>query len=315
MKKWNYYNEFDPKAADWIRELIRSKLVPDGEVDTRSISDVKATDLTGFIQCHFFAGICGWPYALQLAAWPSTRPVWTGSCPCQPFSVAGKGKAQADERHLWPAFHRLIQECCPDVVFGEQVASAIGHGWLDGIRSDLEGAGYALGAAVLGAHSVGAPHIRQRLFWGGHRMADAACGLVLPNGSGRDAGRQASEATGHGRAVESASSARAVGDARCERDESRGIAGIVAGESGAAEGEAREREWDGHAAGDCRSAWDDFYVVPCADGKARRIGSGIQPLAHGVPGRVAQLRGLGNAIVPQVAAEFVRAFEEVRGLL
>jgi len=161
----NYYNEFDHKAAAWLRELIRAGLIPDGHVDTRSIVDVQPSDLTSYTQCHFFAGIGGWSLALQLAGWPADRPVWTGSCPCQPFSSAGKQLGAADERHLWPAFFSLIRQCRPESVFGEQVANAVGHGWLDGISADLEGENYSCGAAVLGAHSVGAPHIRQRLYW------------------------------------------------------------------------------------------------------------------------------------------------------
>jgi DNA (cytosine-5)-methyltransferase 1 len=161
----NYYNEFDPKAAAWLRELIKQKLIPNGIVDERSITEIKPNELTEYTQCHFFAGIGGWSLGLQLAGWPEDRSVWTGSCPCQPFSSAGKKLAQADERHLWPVFFNLIRQCRPDVVFGEQVASAIGKGWLDGVSADMESENYACGAAVLGAHSVGAPHIRQRLYW------------------------------------------------------------------------------------------------------------------------------------------------------
>jgi DNA (cytosine-5)-methyltransferase 1 len=87
----NYYNEFDPYAAQWLRNLIEAGHIPQGEVDSRSIKDVKASDLSGFVQCHFFAGLGGWSRALRLAGWPKDRPVWTGSCPCQPFSAAGAG--------------------------------------------------------------------------------------------------------------------------------------------------------------------------------------------------------------------------------
>src|SRR5271170_8096807 len=121
-----YYNEWEPYPAQWLRNLIAAKLIAPGDVDERSIKDVKADDLKGYTQCHFFAGIGGWPLALRLAGVSDDARVWTGSPPCQPFSVAGKGKAQADERHLWPAFFRLIAECRPAVVFGEQVANAIG---------------------------------------------------------------------------------------------------------------------------------------------------------------------------------------------
>ena len=161
----NYYNEFDPYAAQWLRNLMEAGHIPQGEVDTRSIKDVSASDLTGFVQCHFFAGLGGWSHALRLAGWPEDRPVWTGSCPCQPFSAAGAQKGTADDRHLWPTWFNLIRECRPGVVFGEQVEAAINHGWLDLVQSDLESEGYACGAAGIPAAGVGAPHIRQRLWF------------------------------------------------------------------------------------------------------------------------------------------------------
>ena len=164
----NYYNEFDPFAAAWLRELINDKLIPEGEVDERSIIDVDGKDLKGFTQCHFFAGIGGWSYALKLAGWSADRPVWTGSPPCQPFSVAGNKKGQDDERHLWPHFFSLIRECSPPTVFGEQVAAAIRTEWFDDLQSDMENEGYATAMAVLPACSVGAPHKRERLFFVAH---------------------------------------------------------------------------------------------------------------------------------------------------
>jgi len=162
-----YYNEFDPHAAEWLRNLMADGLIPAGVVDERSIVDVQAEDLAGFTQCHFFAGIGGWPLALQLAGWPDDREVWTGSCPCQPFSTAGKRQGTKDARHLWPEFARLIAQCHPATVFGEQVASRAGRDWLAGVRVDLETLGYGVGGADLCAAGVGAPHIRQRLFWVG----------------------------------------------------------------------------------------------------------------------------------------------------
>ena len=166
-----YYNDNDPFICEWLRELIQAGLIADGEVDDRSIELVQPEDLRGFSQCHFFAGIGGWSYALRLAGWPDDRPVWTGSCPCQPFSSAGKGDGAADPRHLWPAWFRLIRECRPECVFGEQVASPDGLGWFDRVSTDLEGADYAVGAVDTCAASVGAFHIRQRLYF----VADAEC--------------------------------------------------------------------------------------------------------------------------------------------
>jgi DNA (cytosine-5)-methyltransferase 1 len=175
-----YYNEHDPFAAAWLRELIADGLIAPGEVDERSIEDVRPDELAGFVQCHFFAGIGIWSLALRGAGWPDDEPVWTGSCPCQPFSAAGKGGGFDDERHLWPAFHWLIDQCAPPIVLGEQVASSDGLAWLDLVSADLEASSYAFGAVDTCAAGFGAPHIRQRLYW----MADTVCGRT------NDASRQ-----------------------------------------------------------------------------------------------------------------------------
>lgn len=160
-----YYNEFDPKAAEWLRELINMGMIAPGIVDERSIVDVDWRDLHGFTQCHFFAGIGGWSYALRLAEIPDDTPLWTASLPCQPFSSVGKQLGKQDERHLLPHFLELVKKCKPDTIFGEQVERAIGHGWLDDLQATMEAESYAVGHCVLGAHSIGAAHIRQRLYW------------------------------------------------------------------------------------------------------------------------------------------------------
>lgn len=163
-----YYNEIDPYAAQWLRNLIKAGHIAPGYVDERSIVDVKPEDLTEFKQCHFFAGIGVWSLALRNAGWTDDKPVWTGSCPCQPFSAAGNQLGTADERHLAPIWLNLIRERKPTNLFGEQVAAAIGKHWLDDLFNELENQSYACGAAVLPACSVGAPNIRERLFWVGH---------------------------------------------------------------------------------------------------------------------------------------------------
>jgi DNA (cytosine-5)-methyltransferase 1 len=164
-----YYNEIDPFAAAWLRELMKAGLIADGEVDERSITDVSADDVRGFVQCHFFAGIGGWSYALRLAGWADDRAVWTGSCPCQPFSSAGSQVGGNDPRHLWPAWFRLIAISRPRILFGEQVENAIAHGWMDLVCDDLESTGYAVWPASLPATAVGANHERRRLWF----VADA----------------------------------------------------------------------------------------------------------------------------------------------
>ncbi|WP_423454339.1 DNA cytosine methyltransferase [Ottowia sp. VDI28] len=163
-----YYNEFDPYAAQWLRNLIAAGHIAPGDVDERSIEDVHPNDLRGYTQCHFFAGIGVWSYALRRAGWPDDRPVWTGSCPCQPFSQAGEGVGFDDERHLWPHFHWLIQECRPPVILGEQVASKDADPWIDLVQDDMEALDYAFGAVPFPSAGVGAPHIRDRTYWVAH---------------------------------------------------------------------------------------------------------------------------------------------------
>jgi DNA (cytosine-5)-methyltransferase 1 len=289
----NYYNEFDPYAADWLENLISFGCIAPGDVDRRSIVDVQPDDLKGYTQCHFFAGIGGWSQALKLAGWPDERPVWTGSCPCQPFSVAGLGKGTADERHLWPEFARLIAECGPPVVYGEQVASKDGREWLAGVRADLEALGYEVGAADLCAAGAGSPHIRQRLYW----LADANSGTggqKRSNDGGGSAGGCEVERPGLG----GGSLFGRVGHADNEGPQGRGVSGHSPGQR-----PAGEAGLDG--------AWSRYDVVQCIDGKARRFEPGSFPLAHGVSNRVGRLRAYGNAIVPQVAAEFVGAYMDI----
>lgn len=172
-----YYNEADPYAAQFLRNLIAAGELPAGVVDERDIRDVQPSNLDGFAQCHFFAGVGIWAKALQIAGWRDTQPVWTGSCPCQPLSAAGKGLGFDDERHLWPDWHWLIQQCRPETIFGEQVASADGLKWADLVQADLEATDYAFGPVDTCAAGFGGYHIRQRLYFASidTRLANAAC--------------------------------------------------------------------------------------------------------------------------------------------
>ncbi|MDM7564363.1 DNA cytosine methyltransferase [Klebsiella oxytoca] len=315
-----YYNEIDPFAAQWLRNLIASGHIAPGEVDERSIEDVTPDDLRGFTQYHFFAGIGVWSHSLRIAGWPDDRPVWTGSCPCQPFSAAGKGDGFADERHLWPHFFHLISEHRPQHVFGEQVASGNANTWFDLVQADLEGVGYAFGLVPFTSAGIGAPHIRERAYWvansGGERL-----NRINPLLQWEECGR--------------------VTESVLEASRDRN-AGSVANTNG--ERSQREREncnqerWEGS---DVRQAglrcgtgfistlevngfWRDADWLFCRDGQWRPVESGTFPLVarfakslgHGKSSlramagrnRTGRLKGYGNAINAQAAAEFIRAY-------
>jgi DNA (cytosine-5)-methyltransferase 1 len=247
--KGAYYNEFDPKAAAWLRELVKRNLIAPGEVDERSIAEIQPSDLNGFVQCHFFAGIGGWSYALRLAGWPDDQPVWTGSCPCQDFSLAGKQAGFEGDRDWWPTWKRLIEVGAPHFLFGEQVDDS--PEWIDRTANDLEALDYTFGACVVPAYTVGILQERSRFFFGAHA-----------------AGK-------HGRSHD------------------RVVAGGIGGPSltvGRLFGPLVSGGW-----------WQ-------TDAGAERLPT----LCRNFNGLSTILRGFGNAIVPEVAAEFIRAFMEAK---
>jgi DNA (cytosine-5)-methyltransferase 1 len=338
-----YYNEIDPYAAQWLRNLIAAGHLAKGEVDERSITEIQPDDLLGFNQCHFFAGIGVWGYALRQAGWADDRPVWTGSCPCQPFSAAGKQEGFADERHLWPAWFNLISQCRPAIVLGEQVASALD--WLDLVSTDMESAGYAFGAADLCAAGFGGAHIRQRLYWVGHSRQpglEGYAGHVTDGGGGRNRvdqlPRQAHLSgwpSGLGDADSartqtgvSESSKRQSGDTEVNDD--RGDRLFRSGEGrskfGGLADANHERQFAAPVSRLCneeynaeprsgsgkrpdapmlgRDAADWLY---CRDGKWRPVEPGTFPLADAAASRVGRLRAYGNALDAETATQFVAA--------
>ncbi|HDU4318712.1 TPA: DNA cytosine methyltransferase [Klebsiella aerogenes] len=355
MTPASYYNEIDPFAAQWLRNLIAAGHIAPGEVDERSIEDVTPDDLRGFTQCHFFAGIGVWSHSLRLAGWPDDKPLWTGSCPCQPFSVAGKGDGFADERHLWPAFHHLISERRPQHVFGEQVASGNANVWFDLVQADLEGMGYAFGLVPFTSAGIGAPHVRERAYWVAHassgrydRWTEAAgqeartgTGIAIGVGIGglgnsnvarlERLGGNDSAAGREGSAGPAA--APGVHDGLANTDnEQHSIAISRCGHEHASTGREQDPAASAGLRGDYRPLevngfWRDADWLLCRDGKWRPVEPGTFPLVDGAaarlgrvePGvarvassnRVGRLKGYGNAINAQAAAEFIRAYVEV----
>jgi DNA (cytosine-5)-methyltransferase 1 len=308
-------------------------LIMPGLILDCDIRDLDPRSLRKTARVHLFAGVGGWDYALTLAGWPRDRPVWTCSCPCQPFSGAGQRASFDDPRHLWPQASRLLRVRRPAVLFGEQVASPFGKAWLDLVLSDLENHGYACGAVIVPAAGVGAPHGRHRTFF----VADAAHrsdrnGNTRRRGNGyahdggasglADAGRQRRQQDGRG----SPGDEEAHGRARWNGGEPHGdhqfaghgaTGGLADADGGNASAEGlqrggQQRQFAPDSGAGWLSALDGFWRdadwLFCRDNKWRPIEPGSFPLAHGAPARVGRLRAYGNAIVPQIAAEFVKAY-------
>jgi DNA (cytosine-5)-methyltransferase 1 len=301
MSAW--YNECDPFAAEWLRNLIDAGHIAPGIVDERKIQEIEPYELTGFTQCHFFAGIGVWSYALRRVGWPDDRPIWSGSCPCQPWSNSGQKKGIQDERHVWPTWEKLISVCKPSAIIGEQVASKDGLGWLDIVSADLEISGYAFGATDLCAAGFSGAHIRQRLYFLG--LADAESirsgSRFCDPRSGENA-REWSPVAGY------SSSILRVADSDREGLERRS-----AMRKRPVEQSARESGLVGSASASGapvlgRNVADWLF---CRDGKWRPVEPGTFPLAYAAPARVGRLRAYGNALDAETATQFCTAVKEI----
>ncbi len=251
-----YFNDNEKYVAVWLRNLY-----PKATVDESSIKDIDPAWLRQYRRCHFFAGIGGWEYALAESGWPSTHPVWTGSCPCQPFSVAGKGAGIEDEQHLWPDFLHLIRDA-PESVAGTPELLC-----REAVPTDGRSTGVGQPANPQGRDDN--EQGRKTDESGSDVERRVAKVRTKPGGYGEDGW---------------------VGNAHPEGRQGRGV------QSGDERGQ--------------RTPWSASHAVWCADGRYRRVEPGICPLAHGVPARAPKLRAYGNAIVPQVAAVFIKAFME-----
>ena len=334
-----YYNEIDPDAVAALRELIACGAIAAGDVDDRSIKDVTPDDVRGYTQCHFFAGAGIWSVAARSAGWPDSRKLWTGSCPCQPFSQAGQRAGEDDPRHLWPDFHRLISACRPTVVMGEQVAGKAGRNWFYGVRTDLEGCGYAGRAVDIPACSVDAPHERNRLYW--IAVANAAS-------AGRDAaahGGIRGEAQGqwsrdgeperlyglHSGDVADTESQHSGRELTQRRSEGRTVDGIADADGtlaiadggrearrglfGPTEGHSKDQQWPHDQPRRSNGSWwADAEWITCHDNKARRAKPEIPMLVAGMAGRNSLWRLAGNSISPVLAKEVIAAFLETEAI-
>lgn len=276
-----WFNDIEPYVCEWLKNLYPEAAVIQGDFRDIGIEQ-------GYTRYHFFAGIGGWEYALQLAGWPDDVPVWTASLPCQPFSTAGKRKGILDDRHLWPGFYEIIKESRPNYIFGEQVASKDGRAWLAGIQTDLERIGYTFGAADICAAGVAAPHIRQRLYWVAYTQRNASQSWRLASQF-----REGIAAQGAGPSTE---------------------LGRCSDVGGLGNSDSTRQGWSGQLGERAHqlTPWQASSSIYCLDGHYRRIPSepSLFPVADGVSARVHRIRAAGGSIVPQVATQFIGAFME-----
>ena len=227
-----------------------------------------------------------------------TRPdVICGGFPCQPYSVAGRQEAQSDSRHLWPEMFRLIRECRPTWIIGENVTGLISLG-LDEVLADLESEGYATRTFNISACSVGAPHLRQRLWIIAHSDSESE-----PDGTFDGNARQRQlgfdfmadsssirlQKHGHGKTENVVQRSETVADPDID-DRWRRSGTKSSGR------ESRMEHWSGSKCGRPEQWWE---VEP-----------DVGRLVNGLPNRVSQLRALGNSIVPQIAQQIGEAIKE-----
>lgn len=327
-----YYNENDPYCAQWLKNLIAEGLIAPGDVDDRSIKEVSPSDLEGYTQCHFFAGIGIWSAALRQANWSDNKPVWTASCPCQPFSQSGKRKGKNDERHLWPTLNKLIKNRKPEIIFGEQVSSRDGLAWFDTVQADVKKAGYSSAGVDLSGAGIGAPHIRQRLYWVAYASSEGLSQreeFTGISGKANDANSRKTTESSRGLGNthcepiqwQSGEISRAQEELYCQRfengNECYGYSN--ASENGLRMGNADSYRFEtrnktttliGHRNSINSTGWNDVQWINFSDGKTRPIKPGIKPVVNGNPGRVGQVRAYGNAIILPLASKFIEYTNE-----
>ena len=249
----------------------------------------------------------------------------TAGYPCQPFSLAGIRQGSADDRHLWPAVKRAVQDIGPAWCVFENVYGHVSLG-LDDVLADLEGIGYAARPVVVPAVAVDAKHRRQRVWI----VANACGGRLGGAGAGESEQSRGAETVGASEVVGHSES----GGIRCREASREGGQSAFTGETVSnshsigrgIEQECQQRGGNTPNAGDdgkkesladpsgerCRKARE---CEPTRQAERAAVGGGFcrwepEPelgrVAHGIPSRVDRLKGLGNAIVPQVAYEILR---------
>jgi DNA (cytosine-5)-methyltransferase 1 len=239
-----------------------------------------------------------------------------GGFPCQPVSQAGRRKGQNDERWLWPEFARIVGELRPRWVLAENVPALASKGLAD-VLADLATLGYDAEWELVSAASVGAPHLRERIFIVAYPNSERPTERGVHEGEGEQgvpdlagSGGLGAGSSGQGNLGEHS---RLSGPARGDVEDADGRT-VESRRRGRGAPEASERA----TAEDVADAEELAKRAGLREDEPtalrwRRPGDGGSPggywtpepdvgrVAHGVPNRLDRLRALGNGVVPQVA--------------
>lgn len=208
-----------------------------------------------------------------------------GGYPCQPFSTAGKREGEEDDRHLWPEMFACIQHYRPRWVIGENVAGHISMG-LDSVLSDLESEGYTTRAFVIPACALDAQHRRNRVWILANACGNRSQGITNKGSSSSPvAGKQ---------------KRRSPAGGNCKENMAHSYSGRIRPGFSSRQ-QRQEREPSGASYFNGEGGWGGLWLSEPSVGR----------VAHGVPNRVDRLKGLGNAVVPQIPEILAAAIMEI----
>ena len=297
-----YYNDNDKYCCQVLRERVADGQLPEGTVDDRNIKDVQAEELTHYRQIHLFAGIGGFPLALQLANFGANRSILTAGWPCTDLSYSGKGKGlKGEHSSLWYETLAAISVVRPEYFMLENVSALLTRG-LDEVLGSLASVGiYDCQWHCVPAAYVGAPHRRDRIWIVGVRkdVADTEEFGQRPRLREGEASSQWRRRFGNSGSEED------VADTECERQSRPGTHGVASDSAENRKGEATEpvdggieNQWSA----ECRLGLHPYGLQPGLDNDCGGWECGVPRVLKGQKDRTKRLKALGNAIVPQCGA-------------
>ena len=256
-----------------------------------------------------FSGIRIFEDVRQFPATEFREPfLLTGGYPCQPFSQAGKRRGAEDDRHLWPSMFGIIRTSRPTWILAENVAGHVTLG-LDEVLADLESEGYAVQPIIIPACAVDAPHRRDRVWimaWNSSSNEKNQIGKIQKRQDSdtrriRDMGNAKSDRL-QGRTQSKDGERYFEQDGTTDKP-----TGTSSGDTSRILGNAKRDSGNASRVEQWRSAPIQSELVAAKCGNRWSAEPNVGRVAHGIPRRVDRLRGLGNAIVPQVAYEIIKA--------